>query len=93
MQTVAQGADAANQAAGLAPSDAGAGAAGGDAQAQQQGFRFPWLKAGLLAGSVGVPMVAMKGMETAQNVLGSDMQAPYRAGMGAPQPWNRSYQF
>jgi hypothetical protein len=38
-------------------------------------------------------MVAMKGMETAQNVLGSDMQAPYRAGMGAPQPWNRSYQF
>lgn len=80
--------EVASQAADVLPS--GGQQQGGD---QGQGFKFPWLKAGLMAGAVGVPMVAMKGMETAQNVLGSNVQAPYRAGMGAPQTWNRSYQF
>lgn len=88
VQRVRAASGVAGQAADLAPTDTSQ-----QQQAAQQGFRFPWLKAGLLAGSIGVPMVAMKGMETAQNVLGSDMQSPYRAGQGAPQPWNRSYQF
>lgn len=56
-------------------------------------WKFPWLKAGLMAGAVGVPMVAMKGMDTAQSVLGSQNVPTHQYGRGAPQHWNQSWQF
>ena len=86
-QKVREAHNAAGQAADLAPADSQQQ----QQQGNQQGFRFPWLKAGLLAGSITAPMVAMKGLEAAQTTLGSDVQAPYRAGGGMPQYWNQNY--
>lgn len=77
---------------------AGAGGGGGDKTQQraptpqEQPWKFPWMKSALLAGTIGVPMVAMKGLDTAQSVFGSQGTPTHQYGAAAPTPWNRSWQ-